>query len=140
MKNKSSEVDVEKNHWSLGIFSTVGCLCNCGFLRGVFILLLLICFIKIDLINIWLFVQFNFRGIVSSCFEPHLTVYVELEEKTLMDSLEKLVQVICVSPLRSCSVIYFWLFSLIKSSVYYRRRHGILRREVRVVYYPVACR
>ncbi|XP_058723659.1 vacuolar protein sorting-associated protein 53 A [Vicia villosa] len=35
---------------------------------------------------------FNFRGIVSSCFEPHLTVYVELEEKTLMDSLEKLVQ------------------------------------------------
>jgi hypothetical protein len=29
---------------------------------------------------------------------------------------------------------------LIKSSVYYRRRHGILRREVRVVYYPVACR
>jgi hypothetical protein len=100
MKNKSSEVDVEKNHWSLGIFSTVGCLCNYGFLRGVFILLLLICFIKIDLINIWLFVQFNFRGIVSSCFEPHLTVYVELEEKTLMDSLEKLVQVICVSPLR----------------------------------------
>ncbi|KAG4990250.1 hypothetical protein GLYMA_09G018300v4 [Glycine max] len=35
---------------------------------------------------------FNFRGIVSSCFEPHLTVYVELEEKTLMESLEKLVQ------------------------------------------------
>lgn len=38
--------------------------------------------------------QFNFRGIISSCFEPHLTVYVELEEKTLMESLEKLVQVI----------------------------------------------
>ncbi|KAL2555498.1 Vacuolar protein sorting-associated protein 53 A [Forsythia ovata] len=35
---------------------------------------------------------FNFRGIVSSCFEPHLTVYVELEEKTLMENLEKLVQ------------------------------------------------
>ncbi|CAJ1962811.1 unnamed protein product [Sphenostylis stenocarpa] len=35
---------------------------------------------------------FNFRGIISSCFEPHLTVYVELEEKTLMESLEKLVQ------------------------------------------------
>lgn len=33
--------------------------------------------------------QFNFRGIISSCFEPHLSVYVELEEKTLMDSLEK---------------------------------------------------
>ncbi|CAN4101828.1 unnamed protein product [Withania somnifera] len=32
---------------------------------------------------------FNFRGIISSCFEPHLSVYVELEEKTLMDSLEK---------------------------------------------------
>ena len=44
-----------------------------------------------------LFGQFNFRGIVSSCFEPHLTVYVELEEKTLMESLEKLVQVICVT-------------------------------------------
>lgn len=36
--------------------------------------------------------QFNFRGIISSCFEPHLTVYVELEEKTLMEHLEKLVQ------------------------------------------------
>jgi len=47
-----------------------------------------------------LFGQFNFRGIISSCFEPHLTVYVELEEKTLMESLEKLVQVICVSPFR----------------------------------------
>ncbi|KAF8005646.1 hypothetical protein BT93_K0050 [Corymbia citriodora subsp. variegata] len=35
---------------------------------------------------------FNFRGIISSCFEPHLTVYIELEEKTLMESLEKLVQ------------------------------------------------
>ncbi|KAE9594799.1 hypothetical protein Lal_00013310 [Lupinus albus] len=35
---------------------------------------------------------FNFCGIISSCFEPHLTVYVELEEKTLMESLEKLVQ------------------------------------------------
>lgn len=35
---------------------------------------------------------FNFRGIVSSCFEPHLTVYVELEEKTLMEHMEKLVQ------------------------------------------------
>ncbi|KAL8235754.1 hypothetical protein R6Q59_016835 [Mikania micrantha] len=35
---------------------------------------------------------FNFRGIISSCFEPHLTVYVEFEEKTLMDNLEKLVQ------------------------------------------------
>lgn len=35
---------------------------------------------------------FNFRGIISSCFEPQLTVYVELEEKTLMEHLEKLVQ------------------------------------------------
>lgn len=35
---------------------------------------------------------FNFRGIISSCFEPHLSVYVELEEKTLMEQLEKLVQ------------------------------------------------
>ncbi|GAB2282377.1 HIT domain protein [Dionaea muscipula] len=35
---------------------------------------------------------FNFHGIISSCFEPHLTVYVELEEKTLMESVEKLVQ------------------------------------------------
>ncbi|KAL0303081.1 UNVERIFIED_CONTAM: Vacuolar protein sorting-associated protein 53 A [Sesamum radiatum] len=36
--------------------------------------------------------QFNFRGIISSCFEAYLTVYVELEEKTLMEHLEKLVQ------------------------------------------------
>ncbi|KAG6471073.1 hypothetical protein ZIOFF_072169 [Zingiber officinale] len=36
---------------------------------------------------------FNFRGIISSCFETHLAVYVELEEKTLMEHLEKLVQV-----------------------------------------------
>uniref|UniRef100_A0A5B7ANB4 Putative vacuolar protein sorting-associated protein 53 A isoform X1 n=1 Tax=Davidia involucrata TaxID=16924 RepID=A0A5B7ANB4_DAVIN len=35
---------------------------------------------------------FNFRGIISSCFELHLTVYVELEERTLMENLEKLVQ------------------------------------------------
>ncbi|CAN6465516.1 unnamed protein product [Victoria cruziana] len=35
---------------------------------------------------------FNFHGIISSCFEPHLTVYVELEEKTLMENLEKLIQ------------------------------------------------
>ncbi|KAL9250174.1 Vacuolar protein sorting-associated protein 53 A-like protein [Drosera capensis] len=35
---------------------------------------------------------FNFHGIISSCFEPHLTVYVELEEKTLMESVDKLVQ------------------------------------------------
>jgi hypothetical protein len=38
--------------------------------------------------------QFNFRGMISSCFEPHLTPYIELEEKTLMDDLEKIVQVI----------------------------------------------
>jgi hypothetical protein len=37
---------------------------------------------------------FNFRGMISSCFEPHLTPYIELEEKTLMDDLEKIVQVI----------------------------------------------
>lgn len=35
---------------------------------------------------------FNFRGIISSCFEAHLAVYVELEEKSLMEHLEKLVQ------------------------------------------------
>nr|VDD00933.1 unnamed protein product [Brassica oleracea] len=35
---------------------------------------------------------FNFRGIISSCFEPHLTPYIELEEKTLMEHLEKVVQ------------------------------------------------
>jgi len=35
---------------------------------------------------------FNFRGMISSCFEPHLTPYIELEEKTLMDDLEKIVQ------------------------------------------------
>lgn len=35
---------------------------------------------------------FNFRGIISSCFESHLTIYVELEERTLMENLEKLVQ------------------------------------------------
>jgi hypothetical protein len=29
---------------------------------------------------------------ISSCFEPHLTPYIELEEKTLMDDLEKIVQ------------------------------------------------
>lgn len=35
---------------------------------------------------------FNFHGIISSCFEPHLTIYVDLEERTLMENLEKLVQ------------------------------------------------
>lgn len=37
--------------------------------------------------------KFSFRGTVSSCFEPHLGSYVDLEEKTLMESLEKLIQV-----------------------------------------------
>lgn len=100
----------------------------------------MICFIKIYLINIWLFEQFNFRGIVSSCFEPHLTVYVELEEKTLMDSLEKLVQVIPVLPFRYVLCDLLLVFSLSKSFIHCRRRHGILRMEVRVVFYPVACR
>ncbi|CAD6235442.1 unnamed protein product [Miscanthus lutarioriparius] len=36
--------------------------------------------------------QFNFHGIISSCFEPYMTVYIELEEKSLVDQLEKLVQ------------------------------------------------
>ncbi|KAJ6778997.1 VACUOLAR SORTING PROTEIN 53 [Salix koriyanagi] len=35
---------------------------------------------------------FNFHGIISSCFEPHLIVYIELEQRTLMENLEKLVQ------------------------------------------------
>ncbi|KAK3213098.1 hypothetical protein Dsin_017804 [Dipteronia sinensis] len=39
-----------------------------------------------------LILQCNVRGIISSCFEPHLIVYVELEEKTLMANLEKLIQ------------------------------------------------
>jgi hypothetical protein len=34
---------------------------------------------------------FNFRGTISSCFEPHMSVYVELEEKTLMEALDKLI-------------------------------------------------
>nr|GEY74689.1 membrane trafficking VPS53 family protein [Tanacetum cinerariifolium] len=36
-------------------------------------------------------VGFNFYGIISSCFEPHLMVYVEFEDKTLMDNLDKLI-------------------------------------------------
>ncbi|KAL5226807.1 hypothetical protein ABZP36_015072 [Zizania latifolia] len=35
---------------------------------------------------------FNFHGIISSCFEPYMTVYIELEEKSLVDQLEKLIQ------------------------------------------------
>ncbi|KAD4178083.1 hypothetical protein E3N88_26674 [Mikania micrantha] len=35
---------------------------------------------------------FNFHGIISSCFEPHMMIYVELEEKTITEHLEKLVQ------------------------------------------------
>lgn len=100
MKNKSSEVNVEKITgllvFSLLLDVTMAFLEVFSFYSYWSVL----CFIKTDLIKIWLFVQFNFRGIVSSCFEPHLTVYVELEEKTLMESLEKLVQVICVSPFR----------------------------------------
>ncbi|MCO5557137.1 hypothetical protein L7F22_010694 [Adiantum nelumboides] len=37
-------------------------------------------------------IQLSFYGIISSCFEPHMTAYVELEERTLMESVEKLVQ------------------------------------------------
>uniref|UniRef100_K3XEN6 Uncharacterized protein n=1 Tax=Setaria italica TaxID=4555 RepID=K3XEN6_SETIT len=36
--------------------------------------------------------HFNFHGIISSCFEPYMNVYIELEEKSLVDQLEKLVQ------------------------------------------------
>ncbi|TVU36117.1 hypothetical protein EJB05_18033, partial [Eragrostis curvula] len=35
---------------------------------------------------------FNFHGIISSCFEPYMSVYIELEEKSLSDQLDKLVQ------------------------------------------------
>ncbi|OAP15329.1 hypothetical protein AXX17_AT1G45150 [Arabidopsis thaliana] len=35
---------------------------------------------------------FNFRGMISSCFEPHLTIYIEKEEMELMQLLEKVVQ------------------------------------------------
>ncbi|CAI5958970.1 unnamed protein product, partial [Closterium sp. NIES-64] len=37
-------------------------------------------------------VDFQFQGAISSCFEPHLGVYVDLEERTLVDTLDKLVQ------------------------------------------------
>ncbi|AEE32607.1 Membrane trafficking VPS53 family protein [Arabidopsis thaliana] len=36
--------------------------------------------------------KFNFRGMISSCFEPHLTIYIEKEEMELMQLLEKVVQ------------------------------------------------
>jgi hypothetical protein len=38
------------------------------------------------------FWQFNFHGIISSCFEPYMSVYIELEEKSLVDQLDKLIQ------------------------------------------------
>lgn len=34
-----------------------------------------------------------FRGSISSCFEAHLSLYVDLEERTLMEVLDKLIQV-----------------------------------------------
>ncbi|CAI7772944.1 unnamed protein product, partial [Closterium sp. NIES-54] len=37
-------------------------------------------------------VEFEFQGAISACFEPHLGVYVDLEERTLADTLDKLVQ------------------------------------------------
>lgn len=37
-------------------------------------------------------IQLSFYGIISSCFEPHMSAYVELEERTLMESVDKLVQ------------------------------------------------
>jgi hypothetical protein len=37
--------------------------------------------------------QFNFHGIISSCFEPYMAVYIELEEKSLVEQLDKLIQV-----------------------------------------------
>ncbi|KAL5651506.1 hypothetical protein ACJX0J_036964, partial [Zea mays] len=38
--------------------------------------------------------EFNLHGIISSCCEPYMIVYIELEEKALVDQLEKLVQVL----------------------------------------------
>ncbi|VYS48721.1 unnamed protein product [Arabidopsis thaliana] len=38
--------------------------------------------------------KFNFRGMISSCFEPHLTIYIEKEEMELMQLLEKVVQML----------------------------------------------
>uniref|UniRef100_A0A7N0T4R0 Vps53 N-terminal domain-containing protein n=1 Tax=Kalanchoe fedtschenkoi TaxID=63787 RepID=A0A7N0T4R0_KALFE len=51
--------------------------------------------------------EFNFRGIISSCFEPHLTIYIELVEKTLMENLETLVQVFLIirRSLKHCSAL-----------------------------------
>lgn len=37
-------------------------------------------------------IQLSFYGIISSCFEPHMSAYVELEERTLIESVDKLVQ------------------------------------------------
>ncbi|GJP39555.1 hypothetical protein CLOM_g23913 [Closterium sp. NIES-68] len=36
--------------------------------------------------------EFEFHGAISACFEPHLGVYVDLEERTLADTLDKLMQ------------------------------------------------
>ncbi|KAL8195974.1 hypothetical protein R6Q57_024974, partial [Mikania cordata] len=47
---------------------------------------------KPDVGTLLLLLQFNFRGIISSCFEPHMMIYVELEERTITEHLEKLVQ------------------------------------------------
>lgn len=93
-------------------------------------------------LNCGIFVlQFNFQGIISSCFEPHMTVYVELEEKTLMEHLEKLVQVCLINHIKcSSSWSYLELASNLCSFHRNRMKHGKLRREVRLIYCPVACR
>lgn len=92
--------------------------------------------------------QFNFRGIVSSCFEPHLRVYIELEEKTLMESLEKLVQLAGVHYLLLLTHLYFLLIDWCSINVLpyvlplhaCRKKLGILRRSVRIMYYLAACK
>ena len=112
-------------------------------LRG-FSFLLFSCFRRIKLVAenlsalMW---QFNFRGMISSCFELHLTVYVELEEKTLMENLEKLVQVWAYCVFGKHLIVLCAYISCTNRYVgYNRRKRGILKREVRLIFYPVACR
>lgn len=63
-------------------------------------------------------------------------MYIELEEKTLMESLEKLIQVefsVGNIPLEICP------YSAL-NSMYDRKRHGILRREVKTMSCQAVCR
>ncbi|KAG7594767.1 Vps53-like N-terminal [Arabidopsis thaliana x Arabidopsis arenosa] len=72
--------------------------------------------------------MFSFRGLISSCFEPHLTLYIEKEEMELMQLLEKVVQVSEKDERMLCYIV--------NTAEYCHKTSGDLAEEVSTIIDP----